>query len=134
MKKVLICFLSLFLLVGCSKKEYTELSYTDLESKLNNKDSFVLLIGSDTCSACTIYKETMQEVMKDTNVEIFYVNLNALSNKDYSKIYSKFVVNSTPTTIFISEGEETSTYDRIVGAANYDKVISSLEKHGYIGD
>lgn len=133
MKKVLICALSLLLLVGCGKKEYTELSYIDLENKLNNKDSFVLLIGSDTCSACASYEKTMQEVMKDTNVEIFYVNLNALSNEDYAKIYSKFVVNSTPTTIFISEGEETSTYDRIIGAANYDKVISSLEKHGYIG-
>ena len=123
----------MLLLVGCGKKEYTELSYIDLENKLNNKDSFVLLIGSDTCSACASYEKTMQEVMKDTNVEIFYVNLNALSNEDYAKIYSKFVVNSTPTTIFISEGEETSTYDRIIGAANYDKVISSLEKHGYIG-
>ncbi len=134
MKKILICFLSLFLLVGCGKKEYTELSYAELENKLNNKDSFVLLIGSDTCLACAIYQETMQDVMKDTNVEIFYVNLHALSDEDYSKIYSKFVVNSTPTTIFISEGEETSTYDRIVGAANYEKVISSLEKHGYIGE
>ena len=102
MKKVLICALSLLLLVGCGKKEYTELSYIDLENKLNNKDSFVLLIGSDTCSACASYEKTMQEVMKDTNVEIFYVNLNALSNEDYAKIYSKFVVNSTPTTIFIS--------------------------------
>ena len=134
MKKILICFLSLLLLVGCSNKEYTEISYNDLENKLNNKDSFVLLIGSDTCSACTIFKETMQDVMKDTNVEIFYVNLNALNDEEYSKLYSKYVVKSTPTTIFISEGEETSTYDRIIGAANYDKVIDSLKKHGYIGD
>ena len=133
MKKLLICLMTI-LLVGCGNTKYTEINYEQLKQKLDNKDTFVLLLGSDTCSACASYEKTMTKVMKDTKVEIFYVNLHNLSEEDYSKIYSKFVVTSTPTTIFIKDGEETSTYNRIVGAAKYEDVIDSLKKHGYIGE
>lgn len=133
MKKILICLIAI-LLVGCGNPKYTEIDYNQLKEKLDNKDTFVLLIGSDTCSACASYETTMTKVMKDTKIEIFYVNLHLLSEEDYNKVYSKYVVNSTPTTIFIKDGEETTTYNRIVGAADYKTVIEKLEKLGYIGD
>lgn len=133
MKKLLICLMTI-LLVGCGNPKYAEINYEQLKQKLDNKDTFVLLLGSDTCSACASYEKTMAKVMKDTKVGIFYVNLHNLSEEDYSKIYSKFVVTSTPTTIFIKDGEETSTYNRIIGAAKYEDVIDSLKKHGYIGE
>ena len=133
MKKILICLMTI-LLVGCGNPKYTEINYEQLITKLDNKETFVLLIGSDTCSACANYETTMTKVMKDTKIEIFYVNLHLLSEEDYNKVYSKYVVNSTPTTIFIKDGEETSTYNRIVGAADYKTVIEQLEKLGYIGE
>ena len=133
MKKILI-FLITILLVGCGNPKYTEINYEQLKEKLDNKETFVLLLGSDTCSACANYETTMTKVMKDTKIEIFYVNLHLLSEEDYNKVYSKFVVNSTPTTIFINDGEETTTYNRIVGSADYKTVIEKLKTLGYIGD
>ena len=133
MKKILICIIAL-LLVGCGKPKYIEINYEQLKAKLDNKDTFVLLIGSDTCSACAMYETTMEKVMSDKKIEIYYVNLNNISEKEYKKIYTKFVVNSTPTTIFIKEGQEKSTYDRIVGAVDYQEVVKQLIKLGYIGD
>ncbi len=133
MKKILI-FLITILLVGCGNPKYTEINYEQLKEKLDNKETFVLLLGSDTCSACANYETTMTKVMKDTKIEIFYVNLHLLSEEDYNKVYSKFVVNSTPTTIFIKDGEETTTYNRIVGSADYKTVIEKLKTLGYIGD
>lgn len=132
MKKILIILCALFL-VGCSNPKYTEISVTQFQEKLDAKESFILVIGSDTCSACKSYEPIMQKVMKDTNLEIFYINLHVLSDEDYSKIYSSYVVTSTPTTLFFKDGVETSTYDRIVGAVDYDEVIKKLEKLGYIG-
>ena len=133
MKKILICLLAI-LLVGCGGPKYTEISYEQLKEKLDNQETFVLLLGSDTCSACANYETTMKKVMKDTKIEIFYVNLHTLSEEDYNKVYSKFVVTSTPTTIFIKDGEETTTYNRIVGSADYKTVIDKLKTLGYIGD
>ncbi len=133
MKKILI-ILSLLLLTGCKSKDYISLSYADFNSKLDNKDSFVVIFGSDTCSACAKYKESMKKVMKDYNVDIYYVNIANLSEEDYSKMYSKYVITSTPTTIFIKDGLETSTYDRINYAASYSDIVSNLKKHGMIGE
>ncbi len=137
MKKIVfaIAIIGLVLLTGCKKMNgYTELSFDDLQLKLGNEDSFVLVIGSDTCSACATYKTTMESVIKKEKVEIFYLDLNDLTDEQYSKIYSKYVVTSTPTTIFIEKGLETSTYDRILGAASYSEIVENLKKHGYIGE
>lgn len=134
MKKILLILMSLFLITGCGKREYTQLTYNDLETKLNNKDNFVLVIGSATCVACDTYEKTMQDVMTKNDIEIFFLDLNALTDEEATKVYSKFVYSYTPTTIFIKDGEETDTHNRIVGAGEYDDVLSKLEKLGYIGE
>ena len=122
-------------LTGCNKyTTYTELNYEGLQNKLNNKDTFVIVFGSSTCSACATYKKTMETVIKDNDIEIFYLGLDKLTEDEYSKIYSKYVIQSTPTTVFIKDGTETTTYDRIVGAAGYSSVIENLKKHGYVGE
>jgi len=138
MKKILMIITLLFstlCLTGCGKyKTYTELSFSEFQTKLENKDSFVVVMGSSTCSACAMYKVTMEEVIKQNQVEIFYLGLDTLSKEEYSQIYSKFVVEMTPTTIFIKDGKETSTYDRIVGTASATEVIKNLKKHGIMGE
>ena len=137
MKKILcaIAILGIMFLTGCGKYTgYTELNFNELQTKLDNKESFVLVIGSSTCSACAKYEETMKSVIKDNNVEIFFLDLEKLSETEYSKMYSKYVIISTPTTIFIKDGLETSTYDRIIGAASYSDIVSNLKKHGVIGE
>lgn len=136
MKKIFIfiTLISILVLTGCKKGGYIRLSFDDLQLKLNDKDTFVLVIGSDTCSACAKYKTTMESVIKENKVDIYYLDLDSLIEEEYSKIYSKYVITSTPTTIFIKDGLETSTYDRIAGAASYSDIIENLKKHGYIGD
>jgi len=136
MKKILMILfiLGITLITGCGNKGYTEVNYNELEQKLENKDNFVLVIGSETCGACANYEITMKKVINKNNVEIFYLDLHALSDDDYAKAYSKFVFQSTPTTVFIKDGKETTTYDRIIGSAGYNDVVEALKKHGMIGE
>lgn len=134
MKKILLFLIGLFLITGCGQRNYTQLSYAELETKLNNKEDFVLVIGSSTCVACEDYEETMKDIMTKNDIEIFFLDLNALTDEENTKAYSKFHVNSTPTTIFIKEGEETSTYNRIVGAGEYNDVLDKLQQLGYLGE
>lgn len=139
MKKVLLFLICIFLLVGCDFKnltysDYTYLTYSELETKLDNKDTFVLVIGSDTCSACAVYEDTMKKVIKENNIEIFFLNLNKLTDEERDKAHSKYVYKYTPTTVFIKSGEEIGTYTRIVGAAEYDDVVAKLKQLEYIGE
>lgn len=134
MKKILLYLIGLFLITGCGRANYTQLSYAELEAKLNNKEDFVLVIGSATCSACEIYEETMRDIMTENDIEIFFLDLDALSDEDSTKVYSKFVYSYTPTTVFIKEGEETGTHNRIIGAGEYNDVLEKLQQLGYIGE
>lgn len=139
MKKILVLITLLFCvggLTGCGGKltTYTELTYTQLEEKLNNKDSFVVVLGSSTCSMCTQYKKTMDKVIRKNQVEIFYIDIAKLSDEDLPKFESKYVISGTPTTVFIKDGKEQSTYNRITGAVGYNDIIKALKKHGIIGE
>jgi len=138
MKKILMVTLLLFSVIGltgCGKySKYTEVSYSELLTKMENKDTFVIVLGSSTCSACAMYEKTMEKVIKKNQVEIFYLDIAKLNEEDKVKFNSKFVIAGTPTTVFIENGVETSTYNRITSAASYTDVVKALEKHGYIGD
>ena len=62
----------------------------------------------------------------------FVLNVSELSDKD-SKTLSKYVnFSGTPTTVFMQDGEEKTTLNRIVGYASKNKIVERLESLGYI--
>ncbi len=130
MKKLIILMMSIFLFTGCSKG-YTELTYAGLEEKLNNGDSFVLVIGSETCSACQDYKPVMKRVVVEEEIDMYYMEIQSLTEEESQLLYSKYVYTATPTTIFIVDGKEESTYNRIVGLPAYDNLVAKLKVLGY---
>ncbi|MBQ9181728.1 MAG: thioredoxin family protein [Bacilli bacterium] len=133
MKKFLI-FSLLILLAGCSKlTTYKEINYKKLTSKLDNSESFILFIGSSTCSHCDNFKKTINSVIKDYQVEVYYIDISKLSDNEKNLISSKIQFKYTPTTIFIEKGVASSDVTkRIVGEASYDKVVKKLKANGYI--
>lgn len=132
MKKVLLVLL-VFLLIGCSKiTTYQTIKYSELESKMNNKDTFVLVIGSKECSACANYKITMEEVIKQYQLKIYFIDLADIETTDRNKLNSKFSFAYTPTTVFIVDGVEKTTSNRIVGTTTKSKIVDALTKEGYI--
>ncbi len=135
MKKILLLIIGVFLLTGCSTvKTYDEISYKSLKKMLDNKENFVLFIGSTTCSACDSYKITLNKVIEKYKVDIKYIDLSKLSEDDEGELISKFPISGTPTTIFIEDGEEKDTYNRIDGSVKYSKIVEKLKKNKYIKD
>ena len=132
MKKILL-LLFVILLGACSTiRTYDEISYSKFKKMINNKESFIIFIGSTDCSACDSYKRTVNDVISKYNVDIKYIDLAKLSEKDESELTSKFPITGTPTTIFIEKGKEKDTYNRIVGSVKYSKIISKLKENKYI--
>ncbi len=134
MKKILLMFtLGIIVLLssGCSVG-YDVLNYTEVEAKLENDETFVLVVGSASCSVCKDYKPTLDTVGKEYEVEIIYIDTEKISNEENDALYSKFIVSSTPTTIFIKDGEETSTYNRVVGLLSETQLTEKLRQLGYI--
>ena len=99
---------------------------------INNKEDFVLGIGSETCSACEAYKPTMEKVITNYNLRINYINIYPLEDEERAKLLSYVYYTSTPTTVFFEKGVAAGTHNRITGAVSYDKVVEALTKNGYI--
>ena len=134
MKKILILFISLFMLTACGNKTYDEISYDELNKMLEKKQDFILFIGSDTCSACNTYKGTLNDVIEEYGTDVKYINLASLSKTEESSLVSKFPINGTPTTVFITNGEEEDTHNRIVGSAKKSEIVNEFKENGYIKD
>ena len=132
MKKLLLVILIIFI-SGCSAlKTYDEISYKKLNNMLNKKESFILFIGSSTCSACSSYKVTLNQVVKKYGVDIKYIDLSKLSSKEKGDVTARFPISGTPATIFIEKGVEKDTYNRIDGNVRYSKIVKKLKENGYV--
>ncbi len=134
-KKILFVIMALLLVVvtgGGKERTYHEVSYDELNKMVKDKESFVLVIGSETCSACESYKPTMEKIITNYNVRINYINIYQLSEEEKAGLIQLAYYANTPTTVYFKDGVATDTYNRIVGAASYDTVLESLKKNGYI--
>lgn len=127
--------MALFMLTGCgANKTYDEISYNELNRMIENKQDFILFIGSDTCSACNMYKKTLNNVIKEYGTDVKYIDLAKLSETEESSLISKFPIKGTPTTVFITDGEEKDTHNRLIGSAKKSKVTEKFKENGYIKD
>ena len=129
---VLILVPLLIIISGCGNKTYDEITYDDLNSMLEDKESFVLFIGSATCTHCDAYKVTINKVIKDYDVDIKYIDISKLSDSEVSSLQAKFPFSGTPTTVSVEKGEEKSTFNRIEGESSYSEVVDALKENGYI--
>lgn len=135
MKKIILIITTItaLFLTGCAgPKTYDEISYSELKQMQKNKEDFVLFIGSNTCSACSTYKITVNKIVKEYKVDIKYIDISKLSEKEESELVSNFAFTGTPTTVFVTKGKEKDTHNRINGNQKYSKVIEKLKENGYI--
>ena len=130
--KVLIVLLIVFLTTGCGKTYMKEISYKEYHNLLDNKESFILEIMSDTCSACESFKPNIEEVANEYKIEIKYINTNKLSKEDVDKLYDETGIKGTPTVIFYDNGVEETISSRINGSIPVKKIITTFKANGII--
>lgn len=107
--------------------------YNELLEKMDNKDSFILLVSQSTCSHCASYKPKLTEIAKDHSVDIYYIDYD-MENKDIQKEFlEKFNLSgATPITMFIENGKEKSLLNRLEGDLSSTRVLDQFEKMGFI--
>ncbi len=133
MKKTLIIIITvitIFTLTGCTgPKTYDEISFTQLEEKINSKEDFILLIGAENCSACKSYKVVLEKLIEKYKLDIKYIDHSKLSEDEEADLLSNFYFTATPTMVFIKKGKE---IDRMVGNQKYSKTLEKLKEKNYI--
>ena len=138
-KGLILVIICLIILIGAfitdrilSKDYLIELKYDEVMEKVDNKESFVLLFSQTTCSHCAQYKPKLSQVAKDYKINIYYLEVDLLKDKQEKELKKHFSYNITPVTLFITDGDEVTAATRIVGDVAKDKIISKLKSNGYI--
>jgi len=139
-KITILCAVAIILLIGAfvadkiiNKGYFNEISYQEVITKMNNKDSFVLCISQTTCSHCQSYKPKLKKVANKYQVESYYIDVDLLTAEEKKEL-SKYVSISggTPSTVFIKEGTEKTAANRINGDVSTSKIEKKLKQHGFI--
>lgn len=133
LKYALVAFSLILILTGCNKEtNIKEITLEQFKEKITNKESFVVYVGNDNCSHCNNYKPILEKVIDDYNITIYHVDNSKLSDEEYNEFKTYVNISGTPTVAFITDGEEESTLNRIVGETDEETTIKRFKANGYI--
>ena len=135
MKKVkyyVLLFISIVLLTSCGSSNLKSISYSELNKKLDNKETFFFIVTRDGCSHCEDFIPKVEEVLDEYDIVGYNLNYSDLSEEDDEEFYNKYGISATPTTVFIKDGKEVSILQRIEGDVSKEKLITKLKNNNYI--
>ena len=141
-KNTIIIIISIILLIGIisvlilnnnSQSNLKKVNYNEVNSMIENKESFVLCISRTTCSHCNDFKPKLNEVAKKYDKTIYYIDIDKETEENQEKFNELISFDgSTPTTVFIKDGEEQTTANRIEGDTTKGVIIKKLKANKVI--
>lgn len=110
------------------------IKFDELKKKIENKESFILLISQEQCSHCAEYKPILKKVLAKHNVYAYELKLDKpkLTKQETAELKDIANTSGTPTTVFIENGAETSTSTRLVGTKTASEIENRLKALKYI--
>lgn len=109
-----------------------KISLEELETLVQNKETFILVITQTTCGHCITYKPTLISVLEETAQIAYEVDIQPMTKEEKERVYKIAKVSGTPTTVFIEEGEEKNLALRLSGSVSAETLKQRLRDTGYI--
>lgn len=136
MKKLVLILIGIIFITGCGKMTtYETINSNKLNEMISNKESFILYIGSSECSHCKLFSITLNEVISENQVKVYYINIVNFNDKAITDLKTKTTFNGgTPFVVFMKLGKPNigSGYNIISGQQSKDYVIDKFTNNGYI--
>lgn len=131
---IVIGFISILILKNINKKDYlVDINYTELKEKMDNKETFIVYIGKEGCSACEGFNPKFKSIINKYKIKTYYVDLSKYSNEEQQFIVQNISFTGTPTVAFIIDGKDNLNNDtKIVGNVPENIIITKLKNRGYI--
>lgn len=140
-KKIfLIILIAILLIGGCllvyklTNKKYSNIvsiTVSELETKIQNKETFILVVSQTGCSHCKQYLPELNRTLKKINLTAYDLNVTGLKSEEATTLNKYINFSGTPTTFFYRDGEEKTTLNRITGYADEIKILERLKSLGY---
>lgn len=129
---ILVALLIVIFVLSSSNSSYDgelfvhQMTETEYNHKINNKEDAIVVIGQTDCQYTDEYeKDTLSEIMSDYPIIIYRFDIDTASQE----LRDKLNVDGTPTTLFISGGE---IKDKIEGYTDYSNLEEKLKQLKFI--
>lgn len=128
-KKIFGLFLVVCCLIitGCART----VTYSSFKEKIENKESFVVLVIQNGCSHCENFKPVFDEFANDNDISYVKLNLTNLTSTDSQELNSNYTISGTPTILFFKNGKVQEEYT-ISGEVPKKNLKTVFKKAGYI--
>ena len=110
-----------------------QLTYSEYQEKIDNKEHFVVILERATCSHCVTYMPIAEKFASDNNLPMYYVDTDTFIAEDWenfekSNSYLKKAKGDwgTPTTLVLAGSE---TVDYIVGVTETTRLKEIYNKY-----
>lgn len=109
---------------------YELVDLNNYDEKVNNGDSFVLFVYSNSCSGCKLLAPALKAYVDETNLVVYTLNYSKVTDKH--ELY-KAGVNTTPYLVLIENGK--IVYVELINLsfsdkeANKDTIREWMNKH-----
>lgn len=129
MKKIIFVLFVLFVVLNYNNldmiaqernnvNEYIVINNSDeLEDTLNIEDNVIIYFYQKDCMACNDFKEILNRIIVDKNLQVYGVDLNG-SEFNYSDLITDFNLTKTPSVIIFKNNNEIK---RIEGTISEDR-------------
>lgn len=129
---VLIAILISIIIISVNDNKYLKsINFQELKEKIENKETFILYIKKDNCSACQSFTPTFKKVLNQNKVTAYSFNLTDLKEKNKDEFDNLVTgINATPTVVFYEDGIDIGA--RFIGTREKEYITSKLKDLGYI--
>ena len=131
---LLITLITIIIIKNPSKTTISGLqaiTYEEIKEKQQNKDDFILIVSRTTCSHCATYKPKVNQLAKEHDIVVYYIDFDTLSNSD-KFLEDLHLTGATPITLFFKKGKETSILNRLEGDFGSKVIEEKFEEMGFI--
>jgi predicted bacteriocin transport accessory protein len=112
-----------------NKGDIYALSPIDVIAKFDNQESFVLYAGTSDCDSCKEYKVTLQKLIDNYDIRIYYVPTPGdADDPETTKMINEYLfkLNWMPTTYIVQNGHAVSVREKTI---TYTELVTWLQSY-----
>ena len=119
MKKIIAMILVLLVLAGCSKNKegrFSRIYSQTCRKMIEEKQSFVLYVGADSCDKCAQYREILIKLFESNPMTVYYIDMDREDEHEFKDLVYNYLYRCEvlPTTYIIKEGNREAIKEEII--------------------
>lgn len=117
-----------FMEEGFIDKNYISITLDEYLDIIEEKGYHLMFIGSDSCSYCDMFKESINEALKNNDFNVYYLNLDNVAQEDMEKLYAtdSYLTEEewgTPLTFLYKNGKRIDVLNGYVETAELEEFL-----------